>query len=180
MAEPVTLEEAKQHLRVVVLDDDELIARLIVAARQMIEGRTQRSLVPVEKTVALPAFCDGVPLPGAPFTEVESVTYTDVDGAQQTLAPSVYEVYPYAEPARLHLAAGASWPATQPRRAAVVITYTVGYAAPEDVPAPLKQWMLLAIGAMYDHREQLVAGVTVDALPDSFMSLLYQPYVVYA
>lgn len=180
MAEPITLAEAKAHLRVVAPDDDEYITGLIVAARQMVEGRTQRALVPTTKTVALPAFCDGVELPGVPFGAVNSVTYTDAAGAEQTLAPSVYEVYPYAEPARLHLAVGETWPATQPRRAAVVITYEAGYVTPSEVPAPLRQWMLLAIGALYEHREQLAAGVQVFALPADFLGLLWQPYMVYA
>lgn len=179
MAEPITLQEAKVHLHVVLPDEDDYITSLIVAARQMVEGRTQRALVPTAKTVVLPAFTDAVPLPGVPFVDVVEVTYIDQAGAPQTLAPSVYEVYPDAEPARLHLAYGASWPSTQPRQAAVRIAYSAGYATPDLVPAPLKQWMLLAIGALYENREQVVAGVNVQALPDSFMSLLWQPYMVY-
>lgn len=180
MAEPITLAEAKEHLRVVIADEDATITNLIVAARQMVEGRTQRSLVPVSKALALPAFCDGVALPGAPFVGVTRVAYTDTNGAQQTLPTTVYEVYPYAEPARLYLASGQSWPSTLPRRAAVVVNYDIGYATPAEVPAPLKQWMLLAIGAMYENREAIAAGVNVMALPDEFMSLLWQPYMVYA
>lgn len=182
--EPLTLAEAKAHLRVVVDDDDEYIKSLIIAARQMVEGRTQRTLVPITKTLALPAFCDGVEMPGVPFGGVVSVKYFDKNGVQQTLDPAVYEVYPYAEPARLYLAYDASgyqsiWPTTQPRRAAVLIECTAGYATPADVPAPLKQWMLLAIGAMYENREQVTAVVQIWAIPDSFMGLLWQPYRVY-
>ncbi len=182
MAEPITLLQAKDHLRVVGSDEDGYITSLIVAARQMVEGRTQRSLVPVTKTLVLPAFYDGVALPGVPFGDVDSVTYIDTAGMQQTLDPAVYEVYPYAEPARLHLAVGASWPAVQPRQAAAVITYTAGYQTTDEVPAPLKQWMLLAIGALYENREEVfvaAGGIAAAELPEGFMGLLWQPYMVY-
>lgn len=43
--EPVTLAEAKTHLRVTYTDDDALIAELITAARQWFEEQTYRALV---------------------------------------------------------------------------------------------------------------------------------------
>ena len=72
MAEPVTLEEARLHLRVDHTDEDALIGSLIIAARELAEHETGR------------------------------VFSTD-------------------------------WPAG-------------------DVPASIRQWMLLAIGDMYDRR----------------------------
>jgi uncharacterized phiE125 gp8 family phage protein len=45
IAEPVTLPEAKLHLRVDTTDDDTLITTLITAAREMAETITRRALV---------------------------------------------------------------------------------------------------------------------------------------
>jgi uncharacterized phage protein (predicted DNA packaging) len=39
---PVTLEEAKAHLRVDTTDDDALIGRLLIAASQFVENETNR------------------------------------------------------------------------------------------------------------------------------------------
>jgi len=179
MAEPITLAEAKAHLRVVISDEDDYIIALITAARQMIEGRTQRVLVPVDKTIPLPAFVDGVPLPGVPFGEITSITYIDQDGAAQTLDTAVYEVNAFVEPATLERKYGQSWPAVQ--TGSIRVNFTAGYTAPADVPHALKQWMLLAIGAMYENREQATAmgAGGIYEIPDSFMGLLWQPYMVY-
>jgi uncharacterized phiE125 gp8 family phage protein len=179
MAEPITLAEAKANLRVVFDDEDDDITRMIRAARQMAEGRINRALVPTTKIVALPAFCGAVQLPGVPFVSVTSVTYRDpTTGAYQALGPALYEVDAYAEPAQLVLAFGATWPTTAPSSTAVVVEYLAGYADAASVPEPIRQWMLLAIGAFYEQRSMVNEAQTY-ALPDEFAKWLLQPYVVY-
>jgi hypothetical protein len=64
------------------------------------------------------------------------------------------------------------------RRDAVRVYYTAGYPVGE-VPLPIVQWMLLAIGTMYANRENEVVGATVAPLPDNFSRWLLQPYMVY-
>lgn len=181
MAEPVTLQEAKDHLRVVFDDEDAYISGLIVAARTMLEGRIHRALVPQTVTFTAPAFdyC-GMKLPRTPYMGDLAVQYVDPAGALGPLDPASYYLDTTVEPARIYPAPGLSFPATSALdQRAVRITYQAGYATPEDVPASLKQWILLAVGTLYAHRESVVAGVSVAALPDDFMSLLYQPYMVY-
>lgn len=179
MAEPITLAEAKDHLRVVISDEDDYISALIIAARQMVEGRTQRRLVPGAQVLPLQVFTDGVALPGVPFGDVTSITYIDQDGAAQTLSTDVYEVNAFVEPATLERKYGQSWPAVQ--TGSIRVNFTAGYSTPDDVPHALKQWMLLAIGTMYENREQATAmgAGGFYELPESFMGLLWQPYMVY-
>ena len=56
----------------------------------------------------------------------------------------------------------------------MVVTYTAGYgAAAADVPAPLKQWMLLAIGDMYEMRN---ASGDKPAVKHDFVDHLLNPY----
>jgi uncharacterized phiE125 gp8 family phage protein len=178
MAEPLTLEEAKRHLRVAVDDDDAEIESFIVAARQMLEQRLQRAIVVRTVDVMEYGFYDGMPLPVVPFLGSLSITYTDPDGIGQTLAPEAYEIDITSEPVRVYALTGTTWPATRFSRGAVKLQYQAGYAD-GTVPAPLVQWMKLAVGTMYEHRESLVAGVSVAPLPDEFMKWLYQPYMVY-
>jgi len=54
--EPITLLEAKQHLRVDVDDDDALIGSLITAARQAAETRTGRQLMTARWKLVLDGF----------------------------------------------------------------------------------------------------------------------------
>jgi uncharacterized phiE125 gp8 family phage protein len=184
--EPITLQQAKDHVRQVFADDDALITGLITTARQMVEGRTQRALVPTDKVLALDVWpCDAIVLPWPPFVALAStdaITYTDQDGAPQTLDPSLYRVNTHTEPVRITRANQATWPAPLTQEAGILVSYSVGYATPDDVPAPLKQWMLLAIGALYDNREQIAVmpRAAFTTIPDDFMSLLWQPYMVYS
>lgn len=183
-AEPITLEEAKAHLRVVVADDDNYITGLITAARMMVEQRTQRAMMPQTIAIGLDKFCPVVQLPRAPFiyslaTPPVVIKYFDENGDLQTLAESVYHVNKYVEPAEVSLVAGQSWPSITPQPGGVTMEYQAGYADAASVPGPLKQWMLLAIGAMYDNRDQVYTGAETYPLPESFMGLLWQPYMVY-
>lgn len=63
-AEPVSLTDAKLHLRVDFPDDDALISALIVAARQQAEMITRRVFVTQQWAFALDAF----PNPGSVFS----------------------------------------------------------------------------------------------------------------
>jgi uncharacterized phiE125 gp8 family phage protein len=177
--EPITLAEAKAHLRVVFDDEDAYISTLITAAREMAEGRTQRAIVLRDEVLALDCFATPIRLPYPPLRAVTAIDYDDQDGAQQTLDDTAYRVNDYVTPARITRASGATWPTTAVQEAAVRVRYSCGYPTPSAVPTSLRQWMLLAIGALYENRESVTAGVQTYALPEDFMALLLQPHVVY-
>jgi hypothetical protein len=115
-------------------------------------------------------------LPLPPLVSVDSIQYIDVNGIKQTLDPSLYIVDDISEPARITPSYGATWPGTQNVINAVIVTFTTGYGTPSDVPQAIKQWMLLAIGAMYENREAdvLVARGSVASMP--FADGLLEPY----
>lgn len=178
-AEPITVEEAKHHLRVIGPDDDAQIGAMITAARVMVENRLNRALMPQTIRATADAFGGYVVLPRPPLLGVTSVSYVDSTGATQTLAPGGYVVDTTREPPRLNAPYGVAWPDTRAQRGAVTVTYQAGYPDAASVPAPIKQWMLLAIASMYAHRESMTAGVQVYPLPDDFIAWLLQPYMVY-
>jgi uncharacterized phiE125 gp8 family phage protein len=176
-AEPVSLAEAKLHLRVDDNVDDALIAALITAARQHAEHDTRRALVTQTWKLALEAFpSEVVMLDHAPVSAVVSVVYTDPDGASQTLQASAYQLDAITEPCRLVPAYGSSWPATRAQLNAVAITYNCGYGAPEAVPESIKRWMLLRIGALYENREEVLTGRSITLAPLPFVDALLAPY----
>jgi len=174
-AEPITLEQAKQHLRVVYDDEDSYISGLIVAAREMAEGKLNRT---IKQRVRESAFCNwtNIVLRKPPFVSVESLSYIDSSGEEQYLED--YAVRSRSEPARIALPYGFSAPSVQPSDEAIVVRYVAGY--PEgQVPQPIIQWMLLVIGTMYENRETMSAGVSVTSIPEEFFKWLLQPYMVY-
>lgn len=179
--EPITLAEAKAHLRVVAADDDTYISALIVTARQMVEQRTGRALMPQRVRIGMDSFCLVTKLPRLPLAEVHGliIKYYDGDGTQQTVNDATYTINTYVEPVEVTLAYQQSWPDFRPVAGGVTMEYDVGYTDADAVPMPLKQWMLLAIGAMYDNRDQVIVGTIVNSLPEDFMGLLWQPYMVY-
>lgn len=166
-AEPVTLDEAKRHLRVEadITDDDALITALIVAAREGAEHLTGRALLAQTWELALDAFADEISLPHPPLTGVTSIQYVDPDGALQTLAADDYLLDSHSTPVRLTPAYGVCWPDTRRQANAVLIRYTAGYADAASVPAEIKSWMLLRIGMLYENRESVIVGERIAEVP---------------
>lgn len=177
--EPISLEQAKEHLRVVFDDEDDYISALILAARQMAEGRTNRTITQRVREQAFSHWC-AMKLLKPPFVQVESVSYFDAGGLEQVLPPDSYTVSTRREPASvaLTIAARSNAPSLASQDEAVIVRYTAGYPVGE-VPAPIVQWMLLQIGSMYEHRESVIAGVSVTPLPEMYERMFLQPYMVY-
>lgn len=172
--EPITLAEAKAHLRVVSTAEDDLITALVMASRQHVESWTGRALLAQTWRLTMDDFprqsALPIELPGGRATSVSVVKYVDSDGASQELtADTDYIVDLSGEAARLAPASGKQWPATRSQIAAVSVEFAVGYGAADKVPAPIKAAMKLIIGELYANREtwvdsRLTENATVDNL----------------
>ena len=177
--EPVTLARAKLHLRVDHADEDDLITDHITTARMECEIRTQRTLVHTGWTWPLDAFppAGGVlTLPMPPLVSLVAITYVDPAGATQTLAAELLHIDTLGQPGRIAPASG-SWPASADRINAVTVTYTAGYGpAAADVPHPLVQWMLRAIGDLHANRERSAERPKV---PQGFADGLLDPFLIW-
>jgi uncharacterized phiE125 gp8 family phage protein len=90
--EPVSLAEAKLQLRLSTSDEDDLIMRLIVGARSMLEQQLHRALITQSWTYLLDRWPQGsaVPLPLAPVQSIDAVRVGAIDGTASTLDPSTY------------------------------------------------------------------------------------------
>lgn len=179
--EPITLADAKLHLRVTGSDEDTLITNLIVAARQWCENFQRRTYV----TQTLKLYLDCFPfrtqiwLPRPPLQTVTSVVYTDTEGSDTTFATTHYNVDDKAEPGRIVLAYNDVWPtATLQTANGVTITYVAGYGdEASDVPQTVKQAMLLMIGHWYENRETVLVGSIGKQIEFAVESLLWQERV---
>lgn len=181
--EPVSLSEAKTHLRVSISDDDALIDALITAARRWCERLRNESFVTQTWKLYADNWPGGdtIPLPMGPVQSVTSVTYTDEDGNESTLSSSNYLVDTVSRPARIRLKADQSWPTVTLRELnAIVVTYDAGYGdnasdVPEEVVAAIK----LLVGHLYENREATVvgSGITVTEVPLTVKDLLWMDRV---
>lgn len=176
--EPVTLSEARLHLRVDTADDDPLIGALISAARVHAEMLTARQFLPARWRLVLDRFTPMVLLNRSPVVSVVSVRYLDMGGLWQTMPATDYVVESSSEPARITPSFGKIWPPTLPQIGSVEILFDAGYTDATKVPDGIKRWMLLRVGSLYQHREEmsvLPAG-RIDPLP--FVDSLLDPYRV--
>jgi uncharacterized phiE125 gp8 family phage protein len=177
--EPVTLAEAKAHLRVEHSADDTLISALIVAAREAAESRTGRALITQTWRSTHAEWPDDIALPRPPLVSVQTVTYLDADGVRQTLAGSSYLVITDSLVGNILPAYGASWPTARAEPGSIRIDYTAGYGNAAAVPQALKVWMLLVIGTWYSQREAIVTGTIVNEIPRGFWEGLLDPYLIH-
>lgn len=193
--EPVSLAEAKLHLRVDFDDDDSLIQVLISAARQAAETLTNRQLVTARWRMVLDSFPGpslmGVPagqtftlpghavlLPKSPVASVVEICYLDMAGVWQVMPAANYTVDCACEPARITPVFGQIWPIALPQIGAVSVIFDAGYGDASAVPEGIKTWIKLRLGSLYVHREE-VASMTrgrIDPLP--FIDGLLDPYKV--
>ena len=173
-SEPVTLAEAKRHLRVDNTDDDDYITALIRVARRASEDRMERTLITTTWKLTLDEFQPSIILPMPRIQAISSVIYNNRSNQQVALSASDWFLDSDSEPGWLVPAISKAWPLTLGINA-VAITYTAGYGVTaESVPMPIRQWILLAVGDMYDQFRSLSAEKPV--VPQSFADSLLDPY----
>lgn len=161
VAYPVSLADAKAHLRVDHTDQDDLIELYVAGETRYAEAFTGRVLVPQTWDYTRDAFpAEGesqtFALPLGRVIEVTGVFYQDEAQVEQELAAASYVVDLSTEPARLALADGATWPTIYAGPGAVRIRIVAGYQdetvspATADVVEDIKLAILLRVQAMYD------------------------------
>lgn len=177
--EPLTIDEAKLHLRVDGTDEDAHIMNLITAAREEAERVTHRSFITQSWRRYLDCWpaTSMIPLQRAPLQSVTSVKYTDEDGAQTTLATSSYLVSANGnERGEIRFKRSFSYPSVTLQEVdAIEVEFVAGYGDPSDVPQLFKQAMLLMIGHWYENREEVVItpGVVAVEVPMAAKSILF-------
>ncbi len=145
--EPVSLLEAKTHLRVDIPDDDALISALITAARHYAETLTRRAFIAQSWKLVLDSFPGptliGIPW-GKPFTlpghaiileksqvrVVNAIQYLDMNGVSQIMPPANYTVDTTSEPCRITPVFGQIWPIPLPQIGAIEVDFAAGYTVP--------------------------------------------------
>lgn len=195
--EPITLVDAKAHLRVDDTNEDSYITSLIQIARDYVEGATGLAFVSQQwlysadnfpysgywpygygsygafayATSGYNSYDDTIKLYRGPLISVQSITYVDPTGVTQTLASNQYTVLTTSTMAEIALNYGCYWPFTRPVRNAVNVTFTAGYANIGSIPESYLGAMKYLIADMYMNRESSVDGMRANTNPH-FQALL--------
>jgi uncharacterized phiE125 gp8 family phage protein len=180
-AEPLTVDEFKQHQRIDVPDEDSLISSYLTAARAWVETATQRQLVTASWRLTMNGFYDeryysacrdaiAVPIP--PLASITSITYLDSGGTSTAWSSANYAVDTYHEPGLITLTYGASWPSTREIANDVTILFTAGYGAASAVPEGIKQAIRFLAAHWFENREPVLSGTIVTPIPLTIEALV--------
>ena len=179
--EPVSLADAKAHMRVDVTDDDALIARLITGARCELERGLGRALITQSYTYYLDAWPKGfaVNLPVAPVQSIEQVRIYALDDSSAILAPAAYLLDGLGSPPRMIRRGTLPWVVPLRPGNGIAIDFTCGHGSqPTDVPAALRIATLILVAHWYEHRQLAEPGGSAGTgLPDMVRDLI-APYRV--
>jgi len=141
--EPITIQEAQDQTRYTTDDNNASLMRYIASARDAAEETLSRGLLTQTWVLQRDYWADAIWLPMAAPLQIDTpptVSYIDLNGAQQVLPTTGYIVDSISRPARLLRAAGTTWPSLQAdRKAGIQITYVVGWKTANDVPDRIKQ-----------------------------------------
>jgi len=173
--EPVTLAEAKEHLRFDGSEEDDYITALISVSRDYIENYTGRYFAQASFAIYLESFPGGyTPLDIAiPDTiTLDELTYLDTDNAEQTISTGLT-----LDPERRHVRYSDTWPTDA---ISVRVEVTAGRdnsESPETtlLPFAIKQSILLVITDLYNNRASVTSMQTYQ---NKAVEMLAHPYRV--
>lgn len=157
-AEPLSLAQAKAYLRVDHDAEDALIHDLIASARGLVEDYLQRCLITQRLIERLDRW--GERLRGGAFIlkrpdvrTIHSIRTYDENGAAQVFSPDFWRLDSASIPSRILLNGGA-FPNPGRTRQGIEIDFSAGFGdAPQSVPAPIRNALLILIADRYERRE---------------------------
>lgn len=180
--EPVTLSEAKAHLRVDTTADDAYISSLISAAREWCEQYLDRSLVHTQWVMRFDKFPpDGtmdIELPRPPMATAGTatavaLTFTFENGTTSTYSTASYRVDRDGVPGTVKTLYGQTWPPHLQDDNAISVTWWGGYGASgTSVPAAIRHAMLMLVCFWYENRSTVLVGSISKQLEFAVESLL--------
>lgn len=171
--EPVTLTEAKDHLRVTHSAEDDLISRLISAARLHCERHLERGICLRTVRADVPHFYDEFILPYRPIDALKYIKYYNTASPSALTTLFAYDGIPLDQTYSLikdvvRRSYGQTVPDVYPRADAVQITFDVGYSlnfatspATHTIPENIIQAVLILVGDLYENRESQITGTIV-------------------
>lgn len=175
--EPVSLAEAKAHLRVPHADDDAYISTLIIAARRAVEARTGLALINQGWSLWLDRWPDApvASLGLAPVSALGDIITYGEDATPAIYDPSHYYLDGVSKPGRAVIRPDRLPPLAGRKVNGIEVRFTAGFgSAASAVPQELKQALLLAVAHWFERRGEADGG----SLPLSAVEILARHRIV--
>lgn len=175
--EPVTVADAKAHMRIDTAAEDVLIGSLLLTSRLHIETALSLALVTQSWKMTLDRWpkARGIALPLAPLRAVDGVRVKDASGNAVIVPEQSYLVDLASRPPRI------VWNNSVPPQPGIAakgieIDLTAGFGdSAASVPAPLKHAILMLTAHWYEHRDPEDIGSDQARIPDAVSDLI-QPF----
>ncbi len=172
--EPMTLEEAKEHLRVDFEDEDALIGAILKAARKWVEGHLNRSMLTQTWQIVLDNLPDQIKIPKPPLQSA-SIVIKDDAGNLINMDLADYVVDVDSDPGRIVVL---NQPSISLHKVnPVKITFVAGFTSLDQIPETWKQAIKLLVGHWYENREA-VSQQTFREVPMAVKSLLAHDRII--
>lgn len=167
----ITLETAKEFLRVEFDEDDILITSMVQGATIVAQAFINQQITECEYAMALSSFSTEISLL-SPVKSIESVKYYDAQNALQTISSSEYYLMDFGLPNKLIFKDTFSVPTLYNRPDALQIEFTSGMAT---IPEDIISWIRIRIGSMYQFREEFIVNQSqLNKIDDKYLnSFLY-------
>ncbi len=166
--EPISLADAKAHLRLTINDDDTYISTLMIAARRTVESRYGINIMQQSWSLFADAWpADGIfHLPLWPVLSVESLTSFADDDTASVIDPAHYYLDQATRPPRLALRVGRVFAPPGRKINGLKLNFTSGFGV--LIPQEIKQALLAVVTDWYQHRGDEQGGT----LPPAALELL--------
>ena len=195
--EPISIEEAKEHLRLDDDVDDIPVKTFIKAARLWAEKFTGRAFITrtvqqyLDSTASVldplfegmrtgietRAYSNYIELAASPAINVTSINYYNDSDTQSTWATSNYYVDTISDLGRIYLRDGGTFPTDLRAANGLEINYTAGYGtARSDVPEDIRLAMLQYMTFAYEHRGEFERFPPPE--PPKILNNLLYPYKI--
>ena len=174
--EPVSLIEAKLYLKIDHVDEDDLLRSLITASRLLIEAASGRLLIHQTWRLVLDRWrvSGTIRCPLSPVAQVVAVRVLDAGGLPSPVPVGALALETGADPPLLRI--NAAVPMPMRAQAGIEIDLLAGFgAAAGDVPASLRQAVLMLVARFHEHRgdtQSMGTGAGEARLPPDVLALI--------
>ena len=147
--EPIEISEVKCVLKIDSMDEDFILSSFISVARQLIERYTGLSLITQKWKLVMDNLSETY-LCHYPTSVIDSIKTYDYDNTATTWANTNYRLD--TDRNKIYFNEDYVFPTEIRENAGVEIIYTAGFGTSEDIPAPIRQALLIMISALYECR----------------------------
>ena len=154
-SEPISLQEAKDHLRVDFSDEDDYIETLIKSARRYCEAYCNTVFITQTWRQNENQWSNPIELKVNPVISVTSLKYYDTNEAQQTITDNAnnYQKDLNSDVAKIYDGLVNTFPAIGDTVNPIEIITVCGYGAASDVPDDIKHAIKFMVSYFYENRE---------------------------